>query len=299
MRLVPPSQGHGASRGRRGTRGHRRGRSTAATRRPEVRLAVSPRDEWPCGGGPIGPGAGTGPAGDWYPESGGDDGRVRCVVPRDRRRPAGRLDRARATGAGGGGRGGAGHRSSCPGSESRRAAVHPGSHPRSFAVGGPLLRTRKGALTCCWWSGTPTPATRAAGRVSTCCGPCRRPDAAKPRDWWSAWRTSRWSGSCPAPPCAADRPWSRWRVTASWRSNRWRRWGWGPVPPRCWLRHAVLCSHGETIGQLLTQLQADGLVVEDPLDWPKGSTWLLQRTDHRQVRGRLLAPLQLELGRAR
>jgi 8-oxo-dGTP diphosphatase len=65
------------------------------------------------------------------------------------------------------------------------------------------------------------------------------------------------------------------------------------------LRHAVLCSHGETIGQLLTQLQADGLVVEDPLDWPKGSTWPLQRTDHRQVRGRLLAPLQLELGRAR
>jgi phosphohistidine phosphatase SixA len=69
---------------------------------------------------------------------------------------------------------------------------------------------------------------------------------------------------------------------------------WSPA-----LRHAVLCTHGETIGQLLTQLLADGLVVEDPLDWPKGSTWLLQRTDHRQVRGRLLAPLQLELGRAR
>jgi hypothetical protein len=33
--------------------------------------------------------------------------------------------------------------------------------------------------------------------------------------------------------------------------------------------------------------------VEDPLDWPKGSTWLLERTDHRQVRGRLLAPLVL------
>jgi hypothetical protein len=65
------------------------------------------------------------------------------------------------------------------------------------------------------------------------------------------------------------------------------------------LGHAVLCTHGETIGQLLTQLLADGLVVvEGPLDWPKGSTWLLQRTDRGQVRGRLLAPLQLELGRA-
>jgi 8-oxo-dGTP diphosphatase len=59
------------------------------------------------------------------------------------------------------------------------------------------------------------------------------------------------------------------------------------------LRNSLLCTHGETISSLLTQLLADALVVEDPLDWPKGSTWLLQRTDHRQVRGRLLAPLML------
>ena len=58
------------------------------------------------------------------------------------------------------------------------------------------------------------------------------------------------------------------------------------------LRYAVLCTHGETIGRLLTQLTADGLVVEDPLHWPKGSAWLLQRTHRRrQVRGRFLAPL--------
>jgi hypothetical protein len=56
------------------------------------------------------------------------------------------------------------------------------------------------------------------------------------------------------------------------------------------LRNAVLCTHGEVIGWLLTQLVADGLVAEDPLDWPKGSTWLLQRTDQLQVYGRLLAP---------
>ena len=59
------------------------------------------------------------------------------------------------------------------------------------------------------------------------------------------------------------------------------------------LRDSVLCTHGEGIGLLLTRLIADALVVEDPLDWPKGSTWLLQRTDHRQVRGRLLSPLML------
>ena len=60
------------------------------------------------------------------------------------------------------------------------------------------------------------------------------------------------------------------------------------------LRNAVLCTHGETIGALLERLAAQGLTVTDPLDWPKGSTWLLQRTDGRQVLGRLLAPLELE-----
>lgn len=59
------------------------------------------------------------------------------------------------------------------------------------------------------------------------------------------------------------------------------------------LRNSVLCTHGEGISLLLTRLIADVLLVEDPLDWPKGSTWLLQRTHNRQVRGRLLAPLVL------
>ena len=60
------------------------------------------------------------------------------------------------------------------------------------------------------------------------------------------------------------------------------------------LRNVVLCTHGEMIGPLLAELVAEGLVVEDPLDWPEGSTWLLQRTNQRQVYGRLLAPLALE-----
>jgi broad specificity phosphatase PhoE len=62
------------------------------------------------------------------------------------------------------------------------------------------------------------------------------------------------------------------------------------------LRNTVLCTHGEAIRELLGRLAADGLTVTDPLDWPKGSTWLLQRTgDRHQVLGRLLAPLELEL----
>ena len=56
------------------------------------------------------------------------------------------------------------------------------------------------------------------------------------------------------------------------------------------LRNVVLCTHGETISQLFTQLARDGLEVAEPLEWPKGSAWLLQRTQL-QVRARYLAPL--------
>jgi 8-oxo-dGTP diphosphatase len=69
----------------------------------------------------------------------------------------------------------------------------------------------------------------------------------------------------------------------------------GPAQPLAllWdleLRNSVLCTHGEGIGLLLTRLIGDALPVEDPLDWPKGSTWLLERVDRRRVRGRFLAP---------
>ena len=60
------------------------------------------------------------------------------------------------------------------------------------------------------------------------------------------------------------------------------------------LRNSVLCTHGEGIGLLLTRLLAGVLVVEDALDWPKGSTWLLERIGGGQVRGRFLAPLGLD-----
>jgi 8-oxo-dGTP diphosphatase len=60
------------------------------------------------------------------------------------------------------------------------------------------------------------------------------------------------------------------------------------------LRNSVLCTHGEGIGLLLTRLIGDALLAEDPLDWPKGSTWLLERINRRQVRGRFLGPLVLD-----
>jgi phosphohistidine phosphatase SixA len=57
--------------------------------------------------------------------------------------------------------------------------------------------------------------------------------------------------------------------------------------------NVVLCTHGELIGRLFARLVPAGLVVEDPLLWPKGSTWLLWRT-HRRLHARFLTPLALD-----
>ena len=56
---------------------------------------------------------------------------------------------------------------------------------------------------------------------------------------------------------------------------------------------AVVCTHGEVIGQVLARLVADGLVVDQPLAWPKGSTWLLEGADRHFAFGRYLPPLRL------
>jgi 8-oxo-dGTP diphosphatase len=56
---------------------------------------------------------------------------------------------------------------------------------------------------------------------------------------------------------------------------------------------AVVCTHGEVIGQVLVRLVADGLAVDQPLAWPKGSTWLLDSADRRYAIGRYLPPLPL------
>jgi hypothetical protein len=60
------------------------------------------------------------------------------------------------------------------------------------------------------------------------------------------------------------------------------------------LRNAVLGTHGESISRLFVQLAARGLVTSEPLHWPKGSTWLLHRTDRRGVHARYLSPLALD-----
>jgi hypothetical protein len=56
---------------------------------------------------------------------------------------------------------------------------------------------------------------------------------------------------------------------------------------------AVVCTHGEVIGQVLGRLVADGLVVDQPLAWPKGSTWLLDGPYGHFAFGRYLPPLAL------
>ena len=60
------------------------------------------------------------------------------------------------------------------------------------------------------------------------------------------------------------------------------------------LSNAVLCTHGETIGRLFARLAGRELVAPQPLQWPKGSAWLLHRTGWRQVHARYLSPLALD-----
>ena len=55
---------------------------------------------------------------------------------------------------------------------------------------------------------------------------------------------------------------------------------------------AVLCSHGELIGEALIRLvgeRSEG----DTLSWPKGSTWVLKVTEGRIEGARYLPPLRL------
>ena len=59
------------------------------------------------------------------------------------------------------------------------------------------------------------------------------------------------------------------------------------------VQDAVLCTHGEVIGQVLVRLAADGLAVDQPLAWPKGSTWLLHGANGRLTLARYLPPLPL------
>ena len=71
-----------------------------------------------------------------------------------------------------------------------------------------------------------------------------------------------------------------------------------PRPPRTRLQDTVVCTHGEVIGQVLTRLVTDGLAVDQPLQWAKGSTWLLDGANGRLTHARYLPPLVLAPARS-
>ena len=60
------------------------------------------------------------------------------------------------------------------------------------------------------------------------------------------------------------------------------------------LHRAVLCTHGEVIGEVFDELQRAGIELSDPLRWPKGSTWVLELDGGHGWRGTYLEPPALE-----
>jgi len=56
------------------------------------------------------------------------------------------------------------------------------------------------------------------------------------------------------------------------------------------VRPAVLCSHGDVIADLMTNLVNDGLATESELRWEKGSTWVLESDGDTFLYGRYVAP---------
>jgi hypothetical protein len=59
-----------------------------------------------------------------------------------------------------------------------------------------------------------------------------------------------------------------------------------------------VCTHGQVISQVLTWLVTDGLAVDQPLQWPQGSTWLLDGANGRLTHARYLPPLVLAPARS-
>ena len=55
------------------------------------------------------------------------------------------------------------------------------------------------------------------------------------------------------------------------------------------LDRAVLCTHGELIGEVFDELQRAGIELSDPPQWPKGSTWVLELDGGHGWRGTYLA----------
>jgi phosphohistidine phosphatase SixA len=57
------------------------------------------------------------------------------------------------------------------------------------------------------------------------------------------------------------------------------------------VRHAVLCTHGELIGQVFDRLVAEGLDLGGRPRWPKGSTWVLGGAGGHVAAASYLGPL--------
>jgi 8-oxo-dGTP diphosphatase len=60
------------------------------------------------------------------------------------------------------------------------------------------------------------------------------------------------------------------------------------------LDQVVLCTHGELIGEVFDELQRAGIELSGPLQWPKGSTWVLQLDDGQGWKGTYLEPVVVE-----
>jgi 8-oxo-dGTP diphosphatase len=56
---------------------------------------------------------------------------------------------------------------------------------------------------------------------------------------------------------------------------------------------AVLCTHGELIGQVLRQLEVDGLSLPGAPHWPKGSTWIIDQDGRGRPRASYLPPARV------
>jgi len=57
-------------------------------------------------------------------------------------------------------------------------------------------------------------------------------------------------------------------------------------------KRVVMCTHGETIGPLIEQLAKDPKVdLRGPMEWPKGSVWVLKTRRKRIIEARYIPPV--------
>lgn len=53
---------------------------------------------------------------------------------------------------------------------------------------------------------------------------------------------------------------------------------------------AVLCSHGDIVPDVIGALVRRGLELQTPVDWRKGTVWLLKRKNDRFTKGKVWPP---------